>query len=315
MGLIDRILSSDEFIKAPPVLIDIGASGAIHKKWKKIAQHAICIAFDADERDFNQSTEEKSRYKKLLIKQKLVSDNPGSSANFYLTKSPHCSSLLEPDMDALQDWAYAPIFSVEKTVQLPTTDLNTTLAEFGIDYIDWYKSDSQGIDLRLFKSIPAEIRDGISIAEFEPGILDAYKNEDKLSGMLGYHETNNQFWLAALEVKGPLRIPTSQLNEIVSNQFLQKLLGKIGPVAPGWAEMTYCNSFKSSRMQTRRSLMMGWITATLIGQHSFAYTLAAKGQQLFGDDLFKSMKQSSRRKIWSAFISFRYFSLLFKKIF
>ena len=315
MGLIDRILSSDEFIKAPPVLIDIGASGAIHKKWKKIAKHAICIAFDADERDFNQSIEEKSSYKKLLIKQKLVSDNPGSSANFYLTKSPHCSSLLEPDMDALQDWAYAPIFSVEKTVQLQTTDLNTTLAEFGIDYIDWYKSDSQGIDLRLFKSIPAEIRDGISIAEFEPGILDAYKNEDKLSGMLGYHETNNQFWLAALEVKGPLRIPTSQLNEIVSNQFLQKLLGKIGPVAPGWAEMTYCNSFKSSRMQTRRSLMMGWITATLIGQHSFAYTLAAKGRQLFGDDLFKSMKQSSRRKIWSAFISFRYFSLLFKKIF
>lgn len=315
MGLIDRILSSDEFIKAPPVLIDIGASGAIHKKWKKIAQHAICIAFDADERDFTQSTEEKSRYKKLLIKQKLVSDSAGSSANFYLTKSPHCSSLLEPDMDALQDWAYAPIFSVEKTVQLPTTDLNTTLAEFGIDYIDWYKSDSQGIDLRLFKSIPEQIRDGISIAEFEPGILDAYKNEDKLSGMLGYHETNNQFWLAALEIKGPLRIPTSQLNEIVSNQFLQKLLGKIGPVAPGWAEMTYCNSFKSSRMQTRRSLLMGWITATLIGQHSFAYTLADKGQQLFGGDLFKSMKQSSRRKIWSAFISFRYFSLLFKKIF
>lgn len=315
MGLIDRILSSDEFIKAPPVLIDIGASGAIHKKWKKIAKHAICIAFDADERDFNQSTEEKSRYKKLLIKQKLVSDSPGSSANFYLTKSPHCSSLLEPDMDALQDWAYAPIFAVVQTVQLPTTDLNTTLAEFGIDYIDWYKSDSQGIDLRLFKSIPAEIRDGISIAEFEPGILDAYKNEDKLSGMLGYHETNNQFWLAALEVKGPLRIPTSQLDEIVPNQFLQKVLGKIGPIAPGWAEMTYCNSFKNSRMHTRRSLMMGWITATLIGQHSFAYTLADKGLQLFGDNLFKSMKQSSRRKIWSAFISFRYFSLLFKKIF
>ncbi|MFW2476649.1 MAG: hypothetical protein ACN4EP_07025 [Sediminibacterium sp.] len=315
MGLIDRILSSDEFIQSPPVLIDIGASGAIHKKWKKIAPYAICIAFDADDRDFDPASTEKSKYRKLLVKQKLVSDKAGDSANFYLTHSPHCSSLLEPDLDALKDWAYAPIFSVEKTIQLSTTDINTTLTEFGISYIDWYKSDSQGIDLQLFKSIPDNIRKNISIAEFEPGILDAYKGEDKLTGMLSYQDEYNHFWLAELIVKGPLRIPHNKLSEIVPNHFLQKLLGKVGPIAPGWAEMTYCNTFKSTETQTRRSLMMGWITATLIGQHSFAYTLADKGYQLFGDKLFKAMLGFSKRKLWMGFISFRYFSLLFKKIF
>lgn len=315
MGLIDRLLNTEEFKKNPPVLIDIGASGSIHKKWKKIAPYATCIAFDADERDFDPGSSEKSRYKKLLVRKSLVSNRPGQAASFYLTASPHCSSLLEPDMVSLADWAYSPIFSVEKVVQLDTTDIPSTLAAFGITYIDWYKSDSQGIDLKLFKTIPDAVRDRITIAEFEPGILDAYLQEDKLNGMLTYHDQLKTFWLAELIVKGPLRIPHHQLTEILPNSFLQKLLGKVGRTAPGWTEMTYCNSFKNPVTQTRRALIMGWICATLIKQHGFAYTLADKGIQQFGDPFFREMKKSSARKLLSGFLSFRYLTLLFKKLF
>lgn len=315
MGLIKKVLATEELISQPPVLIDIGASGSIHKKWKKIAPYSICIAFDADERDFDPGSAEKSLYKKLLIKKSLVSNKPGQAANFYLTASPHCSSLLEPDRESLADWAYSPIFSVEKVVQLDTTDIPSTLAEFGITYIDWYKSDSQGIDLQLFKSLPETIREQITIAEFEPGILDAYKNEDKLDGMLTYHDNLKTFWLAELIVKGPLRIPHDQLNKIIKNAFLQKLLGKLGTISPGWTEMTYCNAFKKNGVQTKRSLLMGWIGATLIKQHGFAYTLADKGYQQFGDTIFQEMKRASARKLLAGFISFRYLTLLFKKVF
>lgn len=315
MGLIDRILNTEEMISQPPVLIDIGASGGIHKKWKKIAPYATCIAFDADERDFDPGASEKSLYRKLLIKKSLVSDQPGKAANFYLTASPHCSSLLKPDQASLSDWAYAPIFAVEKMVQLDTTDIPSTLHDFGITYIDWYKSDSQGIDLKLFKTLPDNIRNQVTIAEFEPGILDAYLDEDKLDGMLTYHDQQKIFWLAELIVKGPLRIPHEQLNGIIRNPFLQKLLGKVGHTSPGWTEMTYCNTFKNPDTQSKRSLFMGWIGATLIKQHGFAYTLANKGIQEYGDPIFLQMKKASKRKLLAGFLSFRYLTLLFKKIF
>ncbi|HVZ25716.1 MAG TPA: hypothetical protein VG842_06675, partial [Sediminibacterium sp.] len=306
MGLIDRILTTEEMTRQPPVLIDIGASGSIHKKWKKIAPYATCIAFDADERDFDPGSSEKSRYKKLLIRKSLVSNQAGKAADFYLTASPHCSSLLKPDHVALADWAFAPIFAVEQVVQLDTTDIPSALAAFGITYIDWYKSDSQGIDLKLFKSLPDNIRSQISIAEFEPGILDAYHNEDKLDQMLSYHDQLKIFWLAELIVKGPLRIPHEQLNKLIRSPFLQKLLGKLGQTSPGWAEITYCNAFKHPATQTKRSLLMGWIGATLIKQHGFAYTLADKGIQEFGDPIFKQMQRASARKLLAGFLSFRY---------
>jgi hypothetical protein len=53
MKIIKTILESDYFAAAPPVLVDIGASGEINTKWKPIAPYSICIAFDADDREFH----------------------------------------------------------------------------------------------------------------------------------------------------------------------------------------------------------------------------------------------------------------------
>ena len=313
MNLIGKILSSELFIQQPLVLVDIGASGNIHSIWKKLAPYATCIAFDADDRDFDPAQSEKKAFKKLLIKNSLVSEEAVTNKPFYLTVSPHCSSLLKPNADSLADWSYAPIFEVEKEVAFNTTTIKHTLAEFGIDYIDWYKSDSQGIDLRLFKSLPAAVREKIIVAEFEPGIIDAYLNEDKVKDMLVYQEALNLFWLAKLEVKGNIRMPHAQLNEIIKSPLLQKVLGKIGPIAPGWAEMTYLNNFKQAHMKNKRALMVGWITATTLQQHGFAYSLATEGSSLFGDALFAEMKKASARKIIRSFFTFKYIGFLWNK--
>ena len=53
--ILNEVFSLNYFNDKPPVLIDIGASGEIHPEWKLIAKHSICIAFDADTRDFNNS--------------------------------------------------------------------------------------------------------------------------------------------------------------------------------------------------------------------------------------------------------------------
>jgi hypothetical protein len=202
---ISKILKSPFFDNKPPVLLDIGASGEIFEKWKLIADKSICIAFDADERDFSCAADEVSGYKKLYKFNRIVTPTPRKECPFYLTNSPYCSSTLLPDTEKLSSWMFAPLFEIERTINLESTTINDCLQNVNLDYIDWYKVDSQGIDLDLFLSIPNAIRENVLAADFEPGIMDAYIGENKLAGLLQFLDKEN-FWISSFDVKGTQRL-------------------------------------------------------------------------------------------------------------
>ena len=67
--MIDKILSRPEFQTEPPVLVDIGASGQLHGRWKAFAKYAVCIAFDADDRDFGYVESESGHFRKAVYLQ------------------------------------------------------------------------------------------------------------------------------------------------------------------------------------------------------------------------------------------------------
>lgn len=201
MRIIDSILSSSHFEAKPPVLIDIGASGEINTKWNKIAPYSICIAFDADDREFRVTENTVSGYKKLLVINRIVTATESEFTDFYLTSSPFCSSLLTPEMEKLEPWLFKSLFEVEKTVQLQAITIQQALMQSGLSYIDWFKTDTQGTDLRLFLSVAEEIRQNILAAEFEPGIIDAYAGEDKLFTLMK-EMPESGFWLSSMDVKG-----------------------------------------------------------------------------------------------------------------
>ena len=58
------------------------------------------------------------------------------------------------------------------------------MKELEIKSFDWFKTDSQGTDLRLFKSIGETLIPKIIVAEFEPGFINSYLGEDK--NVLGF---------------------------------------------------------------------------------------------------------------------------------
>ena len=74
MNLFEKVLNQKELFENPPVLLDIGASGRIHPGWKMLAKYSICIAFDADERDFDYVNEESSYYRKMHVFNCIVSN-------------------------------------------------------------------------------------------------------------------------------------------------------------------------------------------------------------------------------------------------
>jgi hypothetical protein len=288
MKIIDVIMRSEYLAERPPVLVDIGASGEINAKWKPIASYCICVAFDADEREFHVTENTNSAYRKLLTFNRIVTAEPIEFAEFYLTASPFCSSLLEPEGDKLRPWIHGSLFSVESKKRLPAITLTESLRQANINYIDWFKSDSQGTDLRLFNSLSPSVRQGILAVEMEPGILDAYKGEDKLGAVMQQMDENN-FWLSSMEVKGVQRVIASYVADLkpyISRRILRK--------SPGWAEVTYLR--RPARFQAREYLLL-IVFALLERQYGFALEVVEAASEFADVALFRDCKNEIIREL------------------
>lgn len=274
--IIDKILTLPVFAEKPPVLLDIGASGQIHAEWKEIAKYSECIGFDADSRDFATDTNN-SGFKKLHLVNAIVSDKEELKTKFYLTSSPYCSSALKPISSELSNWAFYKLFEVDKEIDLDNKSLTTALSEKKINYVDWFKTDSQGIDLRLFKNLSQSIQENIIVAEFEPGFIDAYEGEDKISDLLVYIE-KLPFWMSDCEVKGTQRISKNTLSKYKLDANALNLR-----VSSCWAEFTYINTCKGLK---ERELLLAIVFSIIKKQYGFALDVCSMLEGKTDKDLF-----------------------------
>lgn len=307
-NIFHKILNTPELKDKPPVLVDVGASEQIHSKWKLIAKYSICLAFDADERDFQFIEKEKSRFKKLLVYNCIAFDKDQNKTDFYLTRSPYCSSLLQPDIVSLKPHLFSHLFEVEKKIELNSIHIQKALDIAKLDYVDWFKTDSQGIDLRLFKSLHERIKEKMLVAEFEPGIIDAYIGEDKLYLVL--KELNSSgFWLSDIKIKGVARLPKELLDTEFNWTLTKKLIKESLKKAPGWGEMTFINTFENSNLG-RREYLLGWLFSSLERHHSFAFVLASRGQEQFNSDIFSDLKSYSKRQMKNEIYKLKFFPSL-----
>jgi hypothetical protein len=287
--LIEKVLSHPSVAAQPPVFVDVGASGGLSDEWRPFAAHSICIAFDADERDFEVNEVEGADWKNLYTLNRLLSDRASKASPFHLTSSPHCSSSLAPDNEALRPWAFARKFEVERTITLPSVTLPDVLRELGLPGIDWYKTDSQGTDLRIFRALGDAVIDMVLVAAFEPGIIHAYRGEDKLHALMAFMD-DRPFWVAEMIVKGSQRLDAELYDSL--SDFRRNHLSHFLRTAPGWAEITYFNDFSGSL--PLRSRLLGWAFATARGQHGFAHALAREGARLALDPLFPELAAQSK---------------------
>jgi hypothetical protein len=207
---------------------------------------------------------------------------------FYLTHSPHCSSLLKPRNDALQEWVFADLFEVQKTVSFPAVTLQSALAANGLQRVDWLKCDTQGQDLSIFLSLPEEWRRRALAVEFEPGLIDAYQGEDKLWRTLQAMEAE-PFWISDLQVgrspRGDFSIFRHELGEGPA-----RAVAGLAPGAPIYANLCFLRSVNDAVPPLdRRGLLLAWVFADLLGQHTHALIVAAEGRRRFGAELFSEM--------------------------
>lgn len=298
MNLLDRIFQAPELRAAPPVLVDVGAAGGVAPIWRTIAKYAIGVGFEPDARDAAKLAGDNRAFKKWIYCAGLVAPDVtrGTQKKFYLTRSPHCSSLLRPRNDQLQDWSFADFFVVERMGEVTAVTLQAALAANGLGGVDWLKCDTQGLDLSLFMSLSAEWRSRTLAVEFEPGLIDAYEGEDKLWRTLQTMD-GEPFWICDLDVGRYPRGNNAVLGELLGEKNL-KWLPRLAPSAPVYTNVRYLRSLGGAGgALDRRGLLLAWVFADLLGQHSHALMVAREGATRFGPELFEDMLRTSRRHL------------------
>jgi hypothetical protein len=191
-------------------------------------------------------------------------------------------------MKSLEPWIFRDLFTLEKKEKLPATTLHAALQKINISYIDWFKIDTQGTDLRLFRSVLPYLKSQILAVEFEPGIIDAYKGEDKLH-MVMKEMYDNKYLLSSIKVQGAQRLHTDYANKI-GPWMAKRIIRK----TPGWAEVTY---LYQSELSSPRDLLLLFIFALLERQYGFALEIITIASQKYSIGLFRDCEKAVWKKI------------------
>ncbi len=301
LSIIKQILAQSAIRSKPPVLIDVGASGELHSKWKFLAPHSICVAFDPDSREMSHVNSSELGYKKVHTIPAIVSDQNSGAVDFHLTEFPYCSSVLKPDSRSLSNWLYRDYFNVSGCRKFPSVTLSKALEDLNLNYADWLKIDAQGLDLAVLKGLDCRYFRDLKVIELEPGLVDAYLGEDKLDRVLKFMD-DKAFWLFEFQINGMPRVPASvreDLTDHFSIQFLDRALTK----APGWMSVGYINNFLET--DSKRDLLLGLAILIEINQLASALEIAKRGRETFGDPIFSVsfdwiIKKIRNRRYWSS---------------
>jgi hypothetical protein len=281
--IIDSALTT---LNIQPVLLDIGASGTPPPQWKPIAHRSVYVGFDPDRREFRDVPD--GQFARSIIVNEAVTSIPGrNEVRFHLTHSPYCSSTLPPDAESLSHYLFSDLFSVEREVSVRASSLNVVIERLGLQGVDWFKTDSQGTDLRLFQSLADDIRDRVLAVDIEPGLIDAYQGEDLFVD--AHRELLRQgFWLSSLDVKGSVRMKRTTLQAMARRRPGLKdvhIYQSIRP-SPGWCEARYLRTLGSlsKRDADRRDYVLLWVFAMLERQWGYALDIAQAYHERFGGD-------------------------------
>lgn len=294
--MISEILKNKVFEKKPPVLIDVGASDEINNSWKKLSKYSVCLGFDTN----IQNNKSDTSYKKFYLIKCLIS-NKNEKKNFYFTFDKNCSSSLKPVNKDIKEYLFNQKFQIKKITKLKYMTLNRVLKNYKISYVDWFKTDTQGTDLRIFKNLNQSIKKKILIAEFEPGFENIYTKEDTVADVVKY--MIKDFFIDSFKVKGDYffskKTKVKFLNKL-QNRFFH-LFNKKQII---WANITFINKLKGKF--SKRDILLYIVIQIIRKNYLIALKICEQERKIIGDELYNyiivNIKKEIQNKTFYLFI-------------
>lgn len=281
VDLVRQVAQLLEDQNARPVLVDVGASGGPPEVWSPIAGCSHYIGFDPDLREIRDEYGG-AFARSTMVAQAVTPDSGVESTTFYLTESPFCSSVLEPDLESLDQWAFRRLFDVVRTETVPATTLDRVLDHVDVAGIDWLKLDTQGTDLRIVDSLSATRMQHLIAVDVEPGLIDAYRGEDLF---VDAHRAlvAAGFWLSRLEVRGSTRASVSTMEALRQRDpMLESRARTAVRISPGWCEARYLRTADSIDWSSDRDPLVLWAFSMLDDQFGSALDIGLAWEQRSG---------------------------------
>lgn len=126
-------------------LMDIGARGGIHPRWKPFYPLLEVRAFDADADECRRLNQEHHPYRIFYMPVALGAVN-GEKRSLHITKAPGCSSLLLPNTELCSKFPFGSEMEVVSVQSVTLSRLDTVCPDFQPDFI---KVDTQGTELEI----------------------------------------------------------------------------------------------------------------------------------------------------------------------
>lgn len=155
------------------VLYDVGAAGGISGIFAPISRLAGFRAFGFDPDQGGLPAHPKG-YKVTFFPFGLAGMN--GNRLLHITQSPGCSSLLEPDQQALGEFPVAGLFRQTKLSEVPTMTLDSFVSDYKAPYPDFLKLDVQGCELEILQGC-SFLRAKVSALTLETHLRQIYKGE------------------------------------------------------------------------------------------------------------------------------------------
>ena len=269
-----------------PVLMEVGASGRPLELWDAIAPWSTYLGIgaaapSADGRDL-------LRYANVKVCQAMVSpDGETGRSTFYETEDPIYSSLRRADSEVIASYCSLHHVRVIKSSQTETISLSALLDSVAISRVDWFKTNLNGIDWRLYETLSGRVRNSVLAIDTVLDFLPLYIGQDNT--LVHHQEFLRQgFWPSGMLTCGGVRMHIESAQELERRGVADPiaLVTTSHKISPGWAFVRYFRTVQHMEAEncSPRDYIVLWCFALLDRQFGFCADLAMSYQKRFGHD-------------------------------
>jgi len=158
--------------------VDVGCSGSLPPRWAPLADCIDYLGFDPDPRALERLDQTPSGFRSHRVLPHAVAGRSGP-ATLIRTRSPHCSSLLEPRRAWLERFSYRDLFQELDRGEVACVTLDDAARSHGVR-ADVLKLDSQGLEVPILEAA-GSLLDDVVVLDLEAGFVENYVGESTLA--------------------------------------------------------------------------------------------------------------------------------------
>lgn len=180
--------TNDLFHDNPLRVVDIGASGGLHPRWRALTSCVTAVLFEPDPRE--QTELKRKNPTGTIVLDCALADTSGP-IKFHQCRKQQVSSVYMPDIELLSRYPYPERFAVLRSIPMNADTLDNQLREACIDGIDFIKVDAQGYELPILQGGCGTLA-GVLGIEVEVAFIPVYTGQalfceiDGFARSLGY---------------------------------------------------------------------------------------------------------------------------------